>query len=153
VTPFVVADAFKPIAALLGSLLPLPAFELLRRKVLTGDRTPEEQAAAQAAAEVLEILRQDVHLCEQLYYIGVRSVIELATENPIRIFVETDASFETSLYVVDRGNLNLAVPDPAIRARLALLGVQTAVDLMTRVAGDLDTPNPEGGRRPRNGDF
>ena len=136
----------KAVAAFVGSLVPLPMIHHLRRRVDT-TASDETDVARQA---LLDILGGDRELLAQLNYLGVRSVAQLAHESPLRLFVETDSSLPVCLYLVDRANLYLWVPDTATRERLHPLGIKTAVDLMVQVYLDLPPrKNPNGalGRR------
>jgi len=83
--------------------------------------------------EMLEILHEDETLFSQLDYVGIRSVLQLAYENPLRIFVETDLSLVASIDLVDQANLHLYVPEQEMRKGLNRYGIRTAVDLMTQL--------------------
>lgn len=130
------ADTLKPAAAFVGSILPIPAFAWVRKRVLS-DKSTEEQAEEAAKAELMEIVDQDRDLLDELSYIGVRSVAALAFENPLRLFVETDPNLVHCIDLVDRANLWLLVPEQDLRANLNRLAIRSAVDLMTQIYEDL----------------
>lgn len=58
-------------------------------------------------------------------------MLELAYENPLKLFIETDLNLEACLYLIDRANLYLYVPARSIRQDLNRYGIRSAVDLMT----------------------
>ncbi len=138
-----VTTALQPIAAFLGSLLPVAGLDFLAKKVFTPSE--EKGAAERAAAEaaLLEVLHQDRELLAQLNHIGIRSVLQLAYENPLKIFVESDLNLIACIDLVDQANLHLYVPDREIRKELNRFGVRTAVDIMTQL--DEYFPTASGG--------
>lgn len=128
----VVTHDLQTVAAFLGGLIPLATLDLLKKRVLdqSGDAATQGEPARRAA--MLDILDQDEDLMSQLDFIGIRSVLELAYENPLKIFIETDLNLEACIYLADRANLFLYVPDREIRDKLSHFGIKTAVDLMTQ---------------------
>jgi hypothetical protein len=130
----------KPVAAFVGSLLPIPALNALRDRILNRP-TAEDTSRANERAQMLEILGQDDNLCEQLSYVGIRSVRALADENPIRIFAEVDPDLVLCIDLVDRANLYQWIPDQTIRSAVAHLGYRGAVDLMTVLYEKLPSPD------------
>jgi hypothetical protein len=93
----------EPATAFFGGLLPVAAYEWLKDKIFPKKQETEE---TQRMKKLLRVLHLDEDLLQQMQNIGVRSVLELAYENPLRLFVETD--------------LNLVV------------GIRTAIDIMTQ---------------------
>ncbi len=130
--------SLQPIAGFLGGLLPLPSLEILKKKVLD-EKTDQE---ARRVTAMLEILHEDRNLLSQLDYVGIRSALQLAYENPLRIFVETDLNLVASIDLVDQANLHLYVPEEEIRKGLNRYGIRTAIDLMTQLYDTL--PKAEG---------
>ena len=125
-------DHLKLAAALLGSLLPVPALQFIRDKFLT-TRSDSESAQAAEQARLMEVIGQDADLVEQLSYIGVRSVRALADENPIRLFAEVDPDLMLCVNIVDRANFYQWFPDADIRLAVQNLGYRAAVDVMTLI--------------------
>lgn len=130
---------FQPIAAFLGSLLPVAAIDLLRKTVFSenSDRLGAEDAARES--ELLQVLHQDRDLLSQLNYIGIRSVLQLAYENPLKIFVESDLDLVACIDLVDQANLHLYVPDNGARDDLNKFGIRTAIDIMTQLSENFPT--------------
>ncbi len=135
----VIVDQVQALVAFVGGLTPGPALELLQKKVY-GDK-PE--AKGTATNQLLDILKGDETLLSQLNYIGIRSVLELAYENPLRIFVETDLNLVVCIDVVDQANYYLYVPEADTRRELNRYGVRTAIDLMTQVYLAEDPADPD----------
>ena len=137
VTASVVASSLQTVAAFVGGLLPLASMDLLRKKVFEkGVQEDEKRVAA-----MLEILHDDRNLLSQLDYIGIRSVLELAYENPLKIFVGTDLNLVVCIDLVDQANLRLYVPDQQIREELNRSGIRTAIDIMTQLYENLPVRN------------
>lgn len=118
--------------AFLGGLLPVPALEWLKDRVWPRNRDQRKSEAAIRMKNLLQVLHLDEDLLDQLQHIGVRSVLELAYENPLRLFVETDLNLVVCIDLVDQANLWLYVPDEKIRQDLNRFGVRTAIDIMTQ---------------------
>ena len=131
VTTFAVTESLQPIAGFLGGLVPLASIDLLKKKVFQEEKDPD----AIRRATLLEILHTDGNLLIQLDYVGIRSVLQLAYENPLKIFVETDLNLVVCIDIVDQANLYLYVPEGEIRKNLNRLGIRTAIDLMTQLYG------------------
>lgn len=131
VTTFAVTESLKPIAGFLGGLVPLASLDLLKKKL---SQEEKDQDTVRKAA-LSEILHADSNLLIQLDYVGVRSVLELAYESPLRIFVETDLNLVVCIDIVDQANLYLYVPEAETRNNLNRLGIRTAIDLMTQLYG------------------
>ncbi len=129
----VAATSLQPIAAFVGGLLPVATLDLLKKKVFDKLGETGEPGEAERKALLLELVELDGDLLSQLYYIGIRSVLELAYENPLKVFVETDINLDTCIYLVDKANLYLYIPDKEIRHQLNHHGIKTAVELMTQV--------------------
>jgi len=129
-------ESIQPAAAFLGGLLPVAAIDFLKKK-LFGEHDKEETARI---SDLLEILHGDRDLLSQLNYIGIRSVLELAYENPLRIFVETDLNLVACFDLVDQANLCLYIPRKEIRGGLNKYGIRTAIDIMTQVYEDFPDP-------------
>lgn len=129
-------ESIQPAAAFLGGLIPIAAIDLLRKKVF--GETDKENVAR--ISDLLEILHGDRDLLSQLNYIGIRSILELAYENPLRIFVETDLNLATCFDLVDQANLCLYIPKKETRQELNKYGIRTAVDVMTQVYEDFPDP-------------
>jgi hypothetical protein len=129
----VIKDVAAPLVAFLFSLLPIAALEILKKKAFGDQGATESEGDKQAMEDMLTILKYDRDLMAQLNYIGVRSVLELAYENPIRLFVEADPMLVTCIDLVDQANLYLYVPDIETRRGLNRYGIRTAVDLMTQL--------------------
>ncbi len=127
----VVTSALQPITAFIGGLVPVAALDLLQKRVFEPG-TAASQGESARRVTMLEILGQDEDLLAQLNYIGIRSVLELAYENPLKVFIETDLNLEACIYLADAANLYLYVPDQEIRNNLNQHGIKTAVDLMTQ---------------------
>ena len=143
----VVADEkLKVVAAFLGSLLPIPTLIFLKEKLFT-KQSDTEKAEEEECRSLMEILGHDQDLCEQLSYIGVRSVRALADENPIRLFAEVDPDLVLCVDLVDRANLFQWIPDPTTRAAVHALGYRAAVDLMSVVFEELPPRDDPAGRR------
>jgi len=64
-------------------------------------------------------------------------VLQIAYENPLKIFVETDLNLVVCIDLIDQANLFLYVPEPEIRKGLNRYGIRTAVDLMTQLYDNL----------------
>jgi len=126
----------KPAAALLGALIPVPALEFLKKKLY--DERPGS-AEQERKAELMHLVDQDEDLLAQLYYVGIRTVLQLAYENPLRIFVDTDLHLYVCLDLVDQANLYLIVPDKQSRDDLRRHNVRTAMDLMTQTYEEFPT--------------
>lgn len=124
--------ALKPAAAFLGGLLPVAALDFIVKKVFEkgGDKATE---SATGISRLREIIDYDEDLLSQLTIFGVRTPLDLAYINPIKLFVETDLEIDVCLYLVDRANLCLYVPDKSMRDGLNKLGIKTAVDIMTQL--------------------
>ncbi len=122
----------QPAVAFLGGLLPVPALEWLKDRVWVRDHEREKSEEAIRLKNLLQVLYLDEDLLDQLQHIGVRSVLELAYENPLRLFVETDLNLVVCIDLVDQANLWLYVPDQKIRQDLNRYGVRTAIDIMTQ---------------------
>lgn len=131
VTTFAVTESLQPIAGFLGGLVPLASIDLLKKKVFQEEKDPD----AVRRATLLEILHEDRNLLIQLDYVGIRSVLHLAYENPLKIFTETDLNLVVCIDLVDQANLYLYVPEGEIRKNLNRLGIRTAIDLMTQLYG------------------
>jgi hypothetical protein len=123
--------------AFLGGLLPLASIELLKKKIFE-DKASDD---GDRVNTMLEILHGDRNILSQFEYIGVRSVLELAYENPLRLFVQTDLNLVTCFDMVDQANLYLYVPDKNIRQELNQYGIRTGIDLMTQL--DIHFPSKE----------
>lgn len=133
-------ESIQPAAAFLGALIPIAAIDLLGKKVF--GETDKENAAR--ISDLLEVLHGDRDLLTQLNYIGIRSILELAYENPLRIFVETDLNLVTCFDLVDQANLCLYIPKKDTRQELNKYGIRTAVDIMTQIYEDFpDTKDPQ----------
>ena len=132
----VATSTLQPVAAFVGSLLPLPVLQLLRRKVFP-DKSADEDASEASKRELMEIIGNDVDLYDQLAYVGVRSVGALAVANPISLFVETDPNLVFCIDIVDQANLRLIVRDSGVLAALQGMGIRSAVDLMTQIYEEL----------------
>lgn len=137
----VIKDVAQPLVAFLSSLLPIAALELFKTRVFGEKAATATAAEAAATSEMLEIIRYDRDLLTQLDYIGVRSVLELAYENPIRLFVEADPILIVCIDMVDQANLHLYVPDASIRRDLNTHGIRTAIDLMTQLYDEFPSRN------------
>lgn len=137
VTASVVAPSLQAVSAFVGGLLPLASMDLLRKKVFEkgGDEDDKRIGA------MLEILHDDRNLFSQLEYIGIRSVLELAYENPLKIFVGTDLNLVVCIDLVDQANLRLYVPDQQTRQELNRSGIRTAIDIMTQLYENLPSRN------------
>lgn len=121
----------KPIAAVVLALVPMAGLDFLKKTVFEKRKAEGQAEPLTSDLVLLEILQYDEQLLSQLSYIGIRSLSELAFENPLKVFLETDLNMEASLYLVDRANLCLYVPDKAMREDLSRYGVRGAIDLMT----------------------
>jgi hypothetical protein len=143
ITASVVTPSLQSAAALLGGLLPLAGMEFIRKKVF--DDKPD--ADGERLSAMLELLHGDRNLLTQLEYIGVRSVLELAYENPLRLFVETDLNLVVCIDLVDQANLRLYVPDKKIRTNLNRHGIRTAIDIMTQLYEELPIRGSKQGKK------
>lgn len=123
--------AIKPVAAFLGSLLPVAALDLLKNRIFEKKKEDLQKDTSDIELTLLQILENDEQLLSQLNYIGIHSMLELAYENPLKLFIETDLNLEACLYLIDRANLYLYVPARSIRQDLNRYGIRSAVDLMT----------------------
>jgi hypothetical protein len=143
VTGSLLAESMQPLAAFLGAYLPLAALDWLEKKVF-GERIRRDDARAR---DLLEIVKGDAQIFSQLEYIGIRSVLQLAYDNPLRLFVETGLDLEVCTDLVDQANLHLFVPSKAEREGLNRYGVRSAVDLMTQVYAELPPKGQPDGRK------
>ena len=123
-------DKLKPVAAFIGGLVPITAFDFLKSKLFQGNQSAESSSCL---ATVKEIVENDNELLSQLTRNGIRTPIELAYANPLKLFVDTDLAIDVCIYFVDRAQLFLYVPDRTMRDGLNKYGIKTAVDLMTEV--------------------
>jgi hypothetical protein len=130
---FITAEQSKSVAAFLGGYLPFTALDILKERILGGKRDELPQSEGAPSADFMEIIENDADLKSQLNLMGIRTVLELAYVNPMKLFVETDLELDVCIYTVDRANLYLFVPDAKIRSGLNRLGIKTCVDLMTQV--------------------
>lgn len=119
----------EPATAFFGGLLPVAAYEWLKDKIFPKKQETEE---IERMKKLLRVLHLDEDLLQQMQNIGVRSVLELAYENPLRLFVETDLNLVVCIDLVDQANLWLYVPDEQVRTDLNRYGIRTAIDLMTQ---------------------
>jgi 5'-nucleotidase len=131
------AENLQPAAAFVGGLLPVPAFQFLKKKLY--DEKAESGDSARHG-ELSEIVHFDDHVLTQLNFLGIRSVLQLAHENPIRIFIESDLQFDVCMELVDAANFYLIVPDAKTRAELRRHGVRTALNLSTQLYERFDGP-------------
>jgi 5'-nucleotidase / UDP-sugar diphosphatase len=131
------AENLQPAAAFLGGLLPVPAFRLLKKKLYDEKADFGDEARH---SELSEIVHFDDHVLTQLNFVGIRTVLQLAHENPIRIFIESDLQFDVCLELVDAANLYLIVPDAKTRTELRRHGVRTALNLSTQLYERFDGP-------------
>ncbi len=136
VTASVIVATIQPLAAFLGGLIPMASLDLLKKRVFDKQDTGGDPGENARKATMLGLVEQDQELLSQLDYVGIRSPLELAYENPLKIFVESDLNLESCIYLVDKANLYLYVPDKEIREKLNHHGIKTAVDLMTQVYED-----------------
>jgi hypothetical protein len=127
------AGQSKSVAAFLGGYLPFTVLDILKGRVLGAKKDELQQGDGAPSAEFLEIIENDSDLKSQLNLMGIRTVLELAYVNPMKLFIETDLELDVCIYTVDRANLYLFVPDAKIRSGLNRLGIKTCVDLMTQV--------------------
>jgi hypothetical protein len=132
----VFANDLKPVAAFLGGMIPIAALDFLKNKLFSGDKLPESSSGL---ATIKEIVENDEDVLSQLTYIGIRTPLELAYVNPLKLFVETDLAIDVCIYLVDRAQLYLFVPDKTMREGLNRFGIKTAVDLMTELYEYPDT--------------
>jgi len=123
--------SLKPIAAFLLALVPVAGLDFLKKTLFEKKKAEGQTEPLTSDLLLLEILQYDEQLLSQLNYIGIHSLVELAFENPLKVFLETDLNMEASIYLVDRANLCLYVPDKAMREDLSRYGVRGAIDLMT----------------------
>lgn len=117
-------EPLKPLVAFLGALLPVWGLETLMKKL--GSQSERQRT------DLDELVRSDEDLLVQLQFAGLRTVVQLAYANPLRLFMDTDLSFQVCVDLVDQANLHLLVPDPDVRKALNLRAVRTATDLMTQ---------------------
>jgi hypothetical protein len=146
----VIKDVAAPLVAFLFSLLPIAALEILKKKAFGNEGATESAGDKQAMEDMLAIVKYDRDLMAQLNYIGVRSVLELAYENPIRLFVEADPMLISCIDLVDQANLYLYVPDKDRRQGLNRYGVRTAIDLMTQLYDEFPSRTDPGRKELRD---
>lgn len=135
------ADTLRPVAAFVGGLVPMASYDWLRTKVFPQYNKQEETEEAVRMKKLLQLLHLDEDLLDQLQHIGIRSVLELAYENPLRLFVETDLNLVVCIDLVDQANLWLYVPDENIRQDLNRYGIRTAIDIMTQTRERFKRPD------------
>ena len=123
--------SLKPVAAFLLALVPIAGLDYLKKMIFEKKKAEGQKDPLTSDLMLLEVLQYDEQLLSQLNYIGIHSVVELAFENPLKVFLETDLNMEASIYLVDRANLCLYVPDKAMREDLSRYGVRGAIDLAT----------------------
>ncbi len=131
-------DVIKAATAFASGLVPVGALEWLRDRIGQGDKAETDET--RRIKKLLEVVQLDEDLVDQLRNIGIRSVLELAYENPLRIFVETDLNLVVAIDLVDQANLWLYVPDDQVRADLNRYGIRTAIDIMTQMHGTFKAP-------------
>lgn len=127
------AESAQSLAAFLGAYLPLVALDWMEKRMF-GERSREDDTGTKALSE---IVKGDSQILSQLEYIGIRSVLQLAYDNPLRLFVETGLDLDVCTDIVDQANLHLFVLGKAQRENLAKYGVRSAVDLTTQVYAEL----------------
>jgi hypothetical protein len=126
----VMAEEIRSLAAFLGAYVPLATLDLLEKRMF-GE---QERQQSPRKASLLGIVGGDDQVLVQLENIGVRSTLQLAYDNPLRLFVETGLDIDVCTDLVDQANLHLYVPDKEGRQTLCRYGVRSAVDLMTQLA-------------------